>query len=809
MTDIIEQNTFTPAVPLIEQGDLVQGGINGDANKQAVALTNRTNYLKEAQDTLTSKVSNLSANDVKAEPKGTAAGIMQDHIANDDPHPVYLTKEEALTAYVQQSVANSPNGYLQLDDNGKIPGVYLDALRTTYIAVADKDARLALEQTENLIIAVQVDEDTLYYLNGDLDPSVETNWTKGQAATVSGVSRVFNRTGDIEAEAGDYNADQITETTNRVFLSPTDKTTFSGKQDKLNSSNLKTVFGTNLLGAGDVAPTPDEMGVAAKTHTHTTSQVTDFQPKVLSLIGSYIKPGSNVTVGYDNATGQTTISAALGSGHDSANNFIMVDRAGSTANQQHIFSFDAQSQFNLIAFALKSIAGATNQTYTQDTFTPASASNFNSTSQLNFNTGLKLIANKTLTTVADGDLYSVRINELSRGMQLVAQSEKKLFPDMTSNTTPSGYTASASSTYDGTIMIWNAFDNDPSSLWIGKRRPDATTPQWVQIQGPSAVRVTRYEVVNRLDGFINSPTAWTLQGSNDGNTWTVLDTRTDNDNTGGKVRSFSVTSPASYSYYRLNMTGSAISGAPTLADLNLYGDAGIKSLLQNTVNNKYYNIVNNALQEVTDTVTASYINSNGFTVASLTTSMLTTLGNNFKFVTGGAVDVSLLNLPPYQIAKGKVLTNGSGWKKINGLTGTITGTTSNVKVAFTKDLNEYFVFTNNVWTSIGTLAADSTGGDKLFSQGMLFSDVTVITSDQWNSFLADSNGVLGKIGFAYALGNATYGESVTLNSVNFNIDETGSWKLQTAAEVEIQWKTDVVTFKTIAAGDYKFAYQIP
>lgn len=35
------------AVPLIEVGDEVKGGLEGAANKQAIALANRTQYLKE------------------------------------------------------------------------------------------------------------------------------------------------------------------------------------------------------------------------------------------------------------------------------------------------------------------------------------------------------------------------------------------------------------------------------------------------------------------------------------------------------------------------------------------------------------------------------------------------------------------------------------------------------------------------------------------------------------------------------------------------------------------------------------------
>jgi hypothetical protein len=91
---------------------------------------------------------------------------------------------------------------------------------------------------------------------------------------------------------------------------------------------------------------------------------------------------------------------------------------------------------------------------------------------------------------------------------------------MTSNTAPSG-TVSASSSFSGNPPWWSFAS--PHDGWVS----NATSTGWLQYQFPSAVTITSYVItpwsVNTFP--TRSPTAWTLQGSNDGTTFTNLDTR--------------------------------------------------------------------------------------------------------------------------------------------------------------------------------------------------------------------------------------------------------------------------------------------
>jgi len=56
MVDIVEQNTYPESIELIDETELVKGGIEGSANKQAIALANRTGYLKGELDTVGNKI---------------------------------------------------------------------------------------------------------------------------------------------------------------------------------------------------------------------------------------------------------------------------------------------------------------------------------------------------------------------------------------------------------------------------------------------------------------------------------------------------------------------------------------------------------------------------------------------------------------------------------------------------------------------------------------------------------------------------------------------------------------------------------
>lgn len=147
-------------------------------------------------------------------------------------------------------------------------------------------------------------------------------------------------------------------------------------------------------------------------------------------------------------------------------------------------------------------------------------------------------------------------------------------PQMTSNTS-GGAVVTASSTYSAT-PAWQAFNNlrTAPSGWI----TNGSQTGWLAIQLPSAKIVYGYGVIGWSPDTWSGrcPKSWTFQGSNDGTNWMTLDTRTNlNQDTWWRwgERFFPIASPASYLYYRINVTANYGDGYMGVSQLILYGEA--------------------------------------------------------------------------------------------------------------------------------------------------------------------------------------------------------------------------------------------
>jgi hypothetical protein len=84
----------------------------------------------------------------------------------------------------------------------------------------------------------------------------------------------------------------------------------------------------------------------------------------------------------------------------------------------------------------------------------------------------------------------------------------------------------------------------------------SSMPAWVQYQFAIGVRMSSYILTSANDNPSRDPKTWVVCGSNDGSTWTVIDTVT---SFGGwtdryEEQSFDIDSPNFYQYYRINFT---------------------------------------------------------------------------------------------------------------------------------------------------------------------------------------------------------------------------------------------------------------
>jgi len=134
---------------------------------------------------------------------------------------------------------------------------------------------------------------------------------------------------------------------------------------------------------------------------------------------------------------------------------------------------------------------------------------------------------------------------LFRG-EWVAASSRLVDQPMTSNTAPAPYVASTSGS---TGSAFRLFDQS-SQQWQWSYGADTAS---ATISLGSAKTLTRYEI--QIGSTNEAPVSWVVAGSSNGSTWTDVDSRSNVSwNSNNETRSFAVTSPVAYSYYRLTAT---------------------------------------------------------------------------------------------------------------------------------------------------------------------------------------------------------------------------------------------------------------
>jgi hypothetical protein len=89
---------------------------------------------------------------------------------------------------------------------------------------------------------------------------------------------------------------------------------------------------------------------------------------------------------------------------------------------------------------------------------------------------------------------------------------------------------------------------------------DYTSSLYVQLAFATSQKIDAYTITSGNDAPERDPKVFTLEGSNDGTTWTVVDSRSDETFAGRNLtRTFNLAAEADFSYYRLNIT--SINGA--------------------------------------------------------------------------------------------------------------------------------------------------------------------------------------------------------------------------------------------------------
>src|SRR3954452_3720616 len=112
-------------------------------------------------------------------------------------------------------------------------------------------------------------------------------------------------------------------------------------------------------------------------------------------------------------------------------------------------------------------------------------------------------------------------------------------------------TASAENPPNETAVRVN--DGDVNTKWLA-RAPTA----WIRYRLSEPVAVVRYALTSANDAPDRDPSAWELQGSHDGSTWTTLDAETAQDFPQRfQTKEYSFSNAQGFEYYRLDMTANS------------------------------------------------------------------------------------------------------------------------------------------------------------------------------------------------------------------------------------------------------------
>lgn len=145
--------------------------------------------------------------------------------------------------------------------------------------------------------------------------------------------------------------------------------------------------------------------------------------------------------------------------------------------------------------------------------------------------------------------------------------------NMTASNAPSPYVASASSEFDAGHAAWGAFDGGVgiNQYWITA----ATNTGWLKLDMGSgnAYKIGTYALQNNSIPEPNRmPKDWTLQGSNDDSSYTVIDTVTGETAWGNaEIRTYTCDDVSTaYRYFKLNVTANNTDTYLIMGEMYLY-----------------------------------------------------------------------------------------------------------------------------------------------------------------------------------------------------------------------------------------------
>ncbi|MBN1411516.1 MAG: sulfatase-like hydrolase/transferase [Spirochaetales bacterium] len=154
-----------------------------------------------------------------------------------------------------------------------------------------------------------------------------------------------------------------------------------------------------------------------------------------------------------------------------------------------------------------------------------------------------------------------------------------------------------------------AFDNSSNTKYLTFHASG-----WIQFQfsDGAAYAIDGYALTSANDAAERDPFTWTLQGSNNGSSWTTIDSRSVEDFPNRfQRRVFTFSNDIAYNYIRLNMTNNS-GTILQIAEIELYGDPGATAATATPTNTTANTSTPTNTTAATSTPTPTQITPSGF-----------------------------------------------------------------------------------------------------------------------------------------------------------------------------------------------------
>lgn len=144
-----------------------------------------------------------------------------------------------------------------------------------------------------------------------------------------------------------------------------------------------------------------------------------------------------------------------------------------------------------------------------------------------------------------------------------------LIPIMTSNTSPLGE-VKVSGVYNNDLTYngWKAFDKSfvTTSRWASSSGSSA----WIYYKFLNPKKISQYIIYGDAYSSTQSPKSWTIEGSNNGSDWQILDTQINQTNWGLiEKRKFSFINNNYYLYYKINVSANNGGAAVCITEIEM------------------------------------------------------------------------------------------------------------------------------------------------------------------------------------------------------------------------------------------------